>query len=174
MIKKQGPLCGRCLRRLLPRWMMHQQTIGLPRHCQGGLKTLTLMFLTVWETAPCTTTSRLLIEVGFFQHIRNSCPHCIMLKHYCLATQVFGFTMKVIETTDAKINRCVDGKLNETTTDMLFGERLGIILYGAITGPFVVPLKSLHWLNMIDIHLRGQSPSEYGMKCKTVLVDYLF
>lgn len=85
---------------------------------------------------------------------------------------MLGLIAKAVETTDAKVERFVEKKF--IMTDMLLGERVGIMIYGGITGPFLIPLKLFHLLDIIDIHLKGHSPSEYGMKKKETIHDYLF
>lgn len=92
---------------------------------------------------------------------------------YCIGSAAVNSVWKAFEMWDAKVERFVDG--NMKTTDMLLGEKFGVFTHGALTGPFMLPLKLFKTLDVIDIYFKGHKLDDYGMKKnKKHVSDYFF
>lgn len=96
-----------------------------------------------------------------------------LLRKYCIFGMTVGYFSKLFETWDAKIQCHVDEKIIER--DMLMGEKVGVCIFGVITGPIMLPLKILDLMNRADIAIKGHTPHMYGYPpVKNRISDYLF
>ena len=93
------------------------------------------------------------------------------IKHYYVlgSSAICGFS-KAIETWDAKVYTIYP----EKHRDMLMGEKFGFFCWASITGPVVMPLKVLDWMNRIDIYFKGHKPEDYGYKKHKGIHEYLW
>lgn len=92
-------------------------------------------------------------------------------KTYLLGSAaVCGFS-KIMETWDVKVERT--GDLSGKRTDMLMGEKFTAFLMATVTGPIGFPVKTVRWMDRLDIYMKGHKPSDYGICEKKNVLDYM-
>lgn len=93
-----------------------------------------------------------------------------ILEKYLIGSASFCGISKLIEVKDARVHN----RYPEYDRDMLLGEKVGIVIWSIISGPYRVPLKILDVMNKIDIYFKGHKPEDYGYNQKKTLYDYYF
>lgn len=97
-------------------------------------------------------------------------PHEKAIVTYILGSAGLNGFSSILETWNAKVERYVDREYKET--DVLLGEKFGIFVASTIFGPWRLPLKSLDWMNKVDIYFKGHNQSDYGYDKKKSVYDF--
>jgi hypothetical protein len=84
-----------------------------------------------------------------------------IIPYYFLSTIGMNTMYKTCELWDAKVER-KSGKY----TDMLLGEKLGILVLTNLWAPLLFPTKIFKTLDNIDLYFRGDCPEDFDIDMK--------
>lgn len=105
-------------------------------------------------------------------------PHTLRLSAlYTAAGMGLGGARMVADTWGAQLEERVDGEDGRPRwelRDMLLGEKVGLVCWGVLSGPALLPFQALSCLNRADVWRRGEPPERYGYGRKTHITDYLW
>lgn len=69
---------------------------------------------------------------------------------------------KAVEVWDARVKRYDVSSGQTIITDMLWGEKLGVLAFNAMIGPYKAPMIIFNGINKTHIYVKGKCPEDYG------------
>jgi len=104
---------------------------------------------------------------------------------YAFAAAGINGLFGLYRTYNAKVIRKIDNdryNKNQIINNMLIGEKITVVLFHTIVGPYVVPIHLLHLFNQLEIKYRNDNLKNYNYdffykynnKNPKELIDYYF
>ena len=92
-----------------------------------------------------------------------------LFSNYFVASMVGNSFLKITDLWNAKVKRD-----NNKTTNILLGEKILIISFAGLIGPYIFPYTFIRKIDKTQLYIQGKDYNDYDIPPKITISDYYF
>lgn len=92
-----------------------------------------------------------------------------LFNNYIITSMLCNSFFKFIDTWNAKVIR-----KNDKKTDILLGEKIMIISFAGLIGPYFLPYNFIKNIDKMQLYIQNKKSNDYDIYEKQIISDYYF